>query len=174
MTEENDRKAGRRGLRDGEGTAPGGAEADVEAVLRASRALLGVVASSVADALETVTLPQFRVLVVLASSGSTAIGALAARLGAVASTFSRFIDRMEDGGFVERAPSPDSRREILVRITPKGTDIVYGATQQRRESIARILRRLGREERASIVAGLETFSAAAGEPSPETLLTLGL
>ena len=35
-----------------------------EATLRASRALLGIVARSVADALEQVTLPQFRVLVV--------------------------------------------------------------------------------------------------------------
>lgn len=157
----------------GRGT-PDGADADVEAVIRASRALLGVIATSVTEALETVTLPQFRVLVVLASSGPLPIGAVAARLNAVPSTFSRFLDRMEDAGLVARSPSPGSRREILVQLAEKGAGIVHEATQRRRESVAEILRRLGPAERAAIVAALDTFSAAAGEPSPETMLTMGL
>jgi DNA-binding MarR family transcriptional regulator len=160
--------------REAGGAGPGGADADVEAVIRASRALLGVIATSVTEALETVTLPQFRVLVVLASSGPLPIGAVAARLNAVPSTFSRFLDRMEDAGLVARSPSPGSRREILVQLAEKGARIVHEATQRRRESVAEILGRLGPSERAAIVAALDTFSAAAGEPSPETMLTMGL
>ena len=147
---------------------------DVESVLRASRALLGVIARSVAEALDSVTLPQFRVLVVLASSGPCPVGILASRLGAVASTFSRFLDRMETAGLVQRLPSPDSRRETLVGLAPKGARIVQEATDRRREAMAEILDRLAPEEHAVLVAALDTFSAAAGEPAPETLLTLGL
>lgn len=44
--------------------------------LAASRALLGVVARSVMEALEDVTLPQFRVLVVLTAHGRLPIGAV--------------------------------------------------------------------------------------------------
>lgn len=151
-----------------------GAGADVEAVIRASRALLGVIATSVTEALETVTLPQFRVLVVLASSGPLPVGAVAGRLRAVPSTFSRFLDRMEDAGLVARSPSPGSRREVLVKLTDKGARIVHEATQRRRESMAEILGRLEPDQRAALVSALDTFSTAAGEPSPESLLTMGL
>jgi DNA-binding MarR family transcriptional regulator len=147
---------------------------EVEAVLRASRALLGVVARSVAEALESVTLPQFRVLVVLASSGPMPIGTLASRLGSTPSTFSRFLDRMEEARLVARQPSPDSRREVLVALRPRGAAIVEEATEQRRKAMAEILRHLSGSERTAVVGALDAFSRAAGEPAPETLLVLGL
>ena len=147
---------------------------DVDSVLRASRALMGVVARSLTPALESVTLPQFRVLVVLASSGPLPIGLLASRLGAVASTFSRFVDRLEDTSLVEREPNPDSRREVLVRLTAKGEEMVREATDRRRHAMAEVLERLTPEERASLSHALDVFSAAADEPTPETLLVLGL
>lgn len=162
-----------RALQQGHASSQG-ADADVESVIRASRAILGMIATSVTEALETVMLPQFRVLVVLASSGPLPIGAVAARLGAVPSTFSRFLDRMEEAGLVARGPSPDSRREILVGLADKGARIVHEATQRRRESMAEILGRLDPSERGALVTALDAFSAAAGEPSPETLLTMGL
>jgi DNA-binding MarR family transcriptional regulator len=145
-----------------------------EATLRASRALLGIVARSVADALEQVTLPQFRVLVVLAGSGAMRMGALAARVGAVPSTFSRTIDRMVDGGWVARQESPQSRREILVDLTENGRRLVDEVTERRRRQVASVLTSLTTDEQQQIIAALELFSTAAGEPTPEDLLTLGL
>jgi DNA-binding MarR family transcriptional regulator len=145
-----------------------------EATLRASRALLGIVARSVADALEQVTLPQFRVLVVLAGSGAMRMGALAARVGAVPSTFSRTIDRMVDGGWVARKESPQSRREILVDLTENGRRLVDEVTERRRRQVASVLTSLTTDEQQQIIAALELFSTAAGEPTPEDLLTLGL
>lgn len=147
---------------------------EAESVLRASRALLGVIAQSVVEALESVTLPQFRVLVVLASSGSVPIGVLAGKLNSVPSTFSRFLDRMEDAGLVVRRPSPGSRREVLVALEPKGAAIVEEATKRRRRAIAEILQRLDAQERDRLVCALDSFSLAAGEPAPETLLIMGL
>ena len=99
----------------------------VEATLTASRALLGVVARSVGGALEVVSLPQFRVLVLVASEGPLRIGTLAQRMGAVPSTFSRTIDRMADGGWVVRQESPQSRREILVDLTDDDRAALFGA-----------------------------------------------
>jgi DNA-binding MarR family transcriptional regulator len=130
-----------------------------EAILTASRALLGVVARSVSPALEFVTLPHFRVLVVLASAGPLRMGTLAERMGANSSTFSRSIDRMVAGGWVERSPSPDSRREV---------------TDRRRQAISEILSKMTTEDQRSVLSALEVFSAAASEPAVEDLLTLGL
>lgn len=145
-----------------------------EATLRASRALLGIVARSVSDALEKVTLPQFRVLVVLAGSGAMRMGALAARVGAVPSTFSRSIDRMVEGGWVIRQESPQSRREILVDLTDEGRQLVDQVTERRRRQVASVLTSLAPDEQQQIIDALELFSTAAGEPTPEDLLTLGL
>lgn len=145
-----------------------------EATLATSRALLGVVARSVAEALELVTLPQFRVLVVLASSGPLRISSLAARLGAVPSTFSRTIDRMEQGGWVTRAHSSDRRREVLVDLTPHGRQLVTHVTDRRRREIHEILAQLKPDDRRAIAHALALFAAAAGEPPAEDLITLGV
>jgi DNA-binding MarR family transcriptional regulator len=150
---------------------PVGAE---ESTLIASRALLGVVARSLAEALEMVSLPQFRVMVILASSGPLRMGALAARAHTVPSTFSRSIDRMVVGGWVRRSTSPDSRREVLIELTPAGQHLVEHVTERRREEIAAILERLSPGDRAAVGSAFALFAGAAGEPPAEDLLALGL
>ncbi|QNE45884.1 MarR family transcriptional regulator [Glaciihabitans sp. INWT7] len=145
-----------------------------EAILTSSRALLGVVARSVSPALEFVTLPQFRVLVVLTSSGPLRMGSLAERMGANSSTFSRSIDRMVAGGWVERGPSPDSRREVLIRATESGRALVDEVTARRRHAVSDIIATMSAEDQQSVVSALEIFADAASEPAVEELLILGL
>ncbi|WP_170152059.1 MarR family winged helix-turn-helix transcriptional regulator [Subtercola boreus] len=146
----------------------------MEATLVASRALLGVVARSVADALTHVTLPQFRVLVIVSGTGPIRIGKLAARMNAVQSTFSRTVQRMVLMGWLHRAPSSDSRREIVVTVTAKGQALVDQVTAARRAELARILSALSEEEQAALTRAFDTFANAAGEPPLQDLLTLGL
>lgn len=145
-----------------------------EATLLVSRALLGVVARSVSSALEFVTLPQLRVLVVLSGGGPMRMGALAERLHANPSTFSRSMDKIVAGGWVERATSPDSRREVLIALTETGRAIVDEVTQRRLSEISMILDRLTIAEQDSVRAALELFAIAAGEYSVEELLVLGI
>lgn len=146
----------------------------VDATLLASRALLGVVANSVTGALQQVTLPQFRVLVILSSHGPLRIGALAELMHANPSTFSRTVDRLELGSWVERRANPGSRREVLVEATDAGLALVDEVTQQRRAEIARILERVPATQQALIAEALTLFADAAGEryaSSPSTLAT---
>ncbi|MGN6325063.1 MarR family winged helix-turn-helix transcriptional regulator [Pseudolysinimonas sp.] len=150
------------------------ADRAADAALVASRALLGVVASSLADALEDVTLPQFRVLVVLRTGGAQRMGALAQAMDVNPSTFSRFIDRMVDGGWIVRRASPDSRREVLIDLTPQGEHIVDQVSQRRRREIRRILAGMPAADRHALTEALERFAVAAGEPSARDLLVLGL
>jgi DNA-binding MarR family transcriptional regulator len=146
----------------------------IETTLTASRALLGVVARSVSTALDSVTLPQFRVLIVLSSIGPIRMGLLAEHLHAVPSTFSRSVDRMESGGWVERIDSPDSRREVIIRLTALGRALVDEVTDLRRQEIASILSRMTEAERTALQSALSAFTEAAGEPTAEELLVLGL
>lgn len=145
---------------------------EVDDVVLSSRALLAIVARTVAPALERVSLAQFRVLVVLVGAGPHRLGALAARLDAVPSTFSRTVDRMESGGWVTRSPSPDSRREILVEVTDRGRALVEQVTAARRDEIARVLERVAPERRRAMVEAFADFALAAGEPAVEDLLPI--
>lgn len=139
----------------------------------ASRALLGVVARSMTDVLHDVTLPQFRVLVLLTSVSSLRIGALAARMNAKPSTFTRTIDRMVAHGWVDRTGSSDSRREVLVKINDSGRALVDQVTMRRRREISEILGRLTPAQQTSIRAALSIFAEAAGERSADDALALG-
>ena len=145
-----------------------------DATLTASRALLGVVARSVSDVLEMVSLPQFRILVVIASSGPLRMGALAKRVGSTPSTLSRAVDRLEFGGWVRREQSPDSRREILIHLSPHGEQLVAHVTDRRRREIAEILEQLSAEDRVAVGRAFALFAAAAGESPPEDLIVLGV
>ena len=146
----------------------------VDATVVASRALLGMVARSVSTALELVTLPQFRIMVVIASEGPLRVTTLAQRMGAVPSTFSRTLDRMVANGWLSRTENPDSRREVLVQLTDKGRHLVNEVTERRRSEIRAALERLSPDARAAVMDALQTFGDAAGEPSAADLLVLGL
>jgi DNA-binding MarR family transcriptional regulator len=149
-------------------------EDTVTAVLTASRAMLGVIARSFADTLDTLSLPQFRVLVLLSSLGPQRTGALAERLGSNLSTFSRSLDRMVTSGWVRREQNPGSRREVIIALTPDGERIVAEVTERRRRDFRKILARLSPAQRDQVLAAFRTFNAAAGEPTVEDLLPLGL
>jgi DNA-binding MarR family transcriptional regulator len=147
---------------------------DVRATLTASRALTGVLARSLADVLDVVTLPQFRALVVLCSEGPLRSGVLAERLGIHQSTFTRLADRLVGQGWVRREPNAESRREVLVDLTDSGRELVTRVMESRSDEVSRILREATPEQRAAIRAGFEAFAEVAGEPDALDLLTLGL
>lgn len=148
---------------------------DADAVLTASRALLAVVARSLAPVLDQVTLPQFRALVVLSSSPEPLrSGDLAAALGVHPSTFTRTADRLVAAGWVRRVENPGNRREILVELTDDGRALVEEVTGRRRQEIEGILGRLDEADREQVHRGLEAFARAAGEPSVHDLSALGL
>ncbi|QDP95409.1 MarR family transcriptional regulator [Microlunatus elymi] len=148
--------------------------AATDATLTASRALLGVTARSVADALDEVTLPQFRVMVILSSEGRMRVGSLAERLDVVPSTFTRSLDRMVAGGWLSRNANPDNRREVLVDLTEQGHKLVQTVTTRRRNEIRTILKQMKPAQRELLISALHDFTRAAGEPSVTDLVILGI
>lgn len=142
---------------------------DLVHALRGTRALVGVIAQSLAITLEHVTLPQFRALVLLRALGTTPAGILAARLGVTASTGTRLVSRLVRGGWVERGGSESDRRLISLRLTSKGTNLVDDTRRRRERALKDILRTMPDADRAAAIDGLRRLADAAGEPSPESL-----
>ena len=142
--------------------------------LTASRALLGVIARSLATVMDTVTLPQFRVLVVLSDFGPLRMGELSEKLGANQSSFSRFADRMVIAGLIARQASAANRREVIISLTEQGQHIHDTVTEARTTEIAALLGTLTVAERDAVRTGFEIFAKAAGEPEATELMIVGL
>ena len=113
-----------------------------DAVLTASRALVGVAARSLAVVDSEVTLPQYRALVVLASRGPRLVGELAEALGIHPSTATRLCDRLVAKKLVTRTPGRDNRRETTISLSVKGRRLVDRVTVLRRREIEAIVERV--------------------------------
>jgi DNA-binding MarR family transcriptional regulator len=134
-----------------------------DALLTASRALVGVAARSLAAVVDDVTLPQYRALVVLAARGPQTVGDLADAVAVHDSTATRLCDRLVAKKLVHRAVSRGNRRETVIRLTSEGRSIVDRVTTIRRAEIERIVGRIPPALRQPAVEALEAFSEASGE-----------
>jgi DNA-binding MarR family transcriptional regulator len=142
----------------------GDADAVTDAVLTASRLLVAVSARSIAAVDDSITLAQFRLLVVLSTRGAVNLSMLADQLGVNPSTATRMIDRLIASGLVSRETSPTSRREVVVALTEAGAAAVRQVTARRRKEIAKIVGRMPVRHRQGLVDALEAFTEAGGEP----------
>lgn len=146
--------------------APGDdVEAVTSAVLTASRLLVAISARSLATVEEQVTLPQFRMLVVLATHGQMNLATLAGHLTVNPSTAMRMVDRLIGAGLLDRRTNPADRRENVLRLTAAGRRVVDDVTARRREEIAAIVTRMPPDQREGLVAALRAFTTAGGEPA---------
>lgn len=137
----------------------------VTALLTASRVLVAVAARSLAEHNESVTITQFRTLVVLGNRPNLSLNQLADELGVNASTAMRMTNRLLKSDLVTRRDNPDDRREILLALTDAGRQIVDTVTGRRRAEINRIVRAMPTPHRAELIAALRSFADAAGEPN---------
>ncbi|WP_399888852.1 MarR family winged helix-turn-helix transcriptional regulator [Streptomyces sp. BBFR51] len=135
------------------------------AVLAASRLLVAVSARSLAEVEERVTLPQFRMLMVLSTRGATKLVALAEHLRVAPSTAMRMVDRLIAAGLADRQTNPGNRRETLLTLTEEGRRTVEHVSTRRRTEVAAIVERLAPHQRAALVEALTAFSEAGGEPA---------
>ena len=143
----------------------------VAALLTASRLLVAIAAKSLAAVEETLTLPQYRLLVILDSRGPSSLARLAEALEVNPSTALRMVERLTAAGLLEKAANPARRREVQLRLTGAGWQAVRQVTEARRAEFSRIVAAMPAEERSRLVAALEAFTEAGGE-TPERLPVL--
>jgi DNA-binding MarR family transcriptional regulator len=138
-------------------------EAVTSAVLTASRLLVAVSARSLAAVEDSVTLPQFRMLVILDGHGPVKLASLAELLAVNPSTALRMVERLSTAGLVDRQVNPEVRREISLQLTESGRRVVADVTSRRREEIARVVTRLEPAQRLALIEALAAFAEAGGE-----------
>ena len=135
----------------------------IETVLTTSRVFVAIAARSLASTESDVTLPQFRLLIVLAAHGPQGLGPLAEFLAVNASTAMRMCDRLIRKGLVRRRKSSTDRREVRLALTERGRVLVDHTTAQRRIELSRLLKTMPVEEQRHLVQALAYINAVAGE-----------
>ena len=138
-----------------------------DALLTASRLLVAISARSIAHIDETITIPQFRTLVILSNHGPMNLATLAGQLGVQPSATGRMVDRLVGVGLIDRETNPTSRRELLAALTTRGREVVRQVTAHRRAEIAAIVEAMPPKERRGLVRALAAFTAAGGEPAAD-------
>jgi DNA-binding MarR family transcriptional regulator len=138
----------------------------VDAVLASSRALVALSARSIAAA-KDVTLPQYRMLVVLDSEESN-LTALAEALDVAASTAMRMVDRLEAAGLVERTVRPDNRRVTHLQLTSAGRRTVKQVTARRRRDLQKVIEQVPAGQRDTLAAAMASFAGAAERVWPSS------
>jgi DNA-binding MarR family transcriptional regulator len=150
-------------------------DGQIDAMMRASRVLVAVMAKSLAEVEDVVTPAQLRVLVLIASRGPQTLGAVAEDLGVHASNATRACDRLSAAKLIRRDDDPKDRRFLQLRLTEEGMKLVSGMMAHRRAALAEVLSRMPGPEREELERVMTSFAEAAGETHSEVMpAALGL
>jgi DNA-binding MarR family transcriptional regulator len=116
----------------------------VVALLGVSRRMKARLAQGQADPAMTFVLHQVQ------ANGSLRVSELAGCMGLDASTASRHVRHLEDGGFLARTGDPGDRRASRVRLTPKGRAALARAMRARAAVVDRAIADWPEQDRATL------------------------
>jgi DNA-binding MarR family transcriptional regulator len=151
-------------MRETQAAADAGAASEMVAVLlTASRVLVATSTRALAAVDETLTMPRFRMLVVLENAGPTNLAGLAERLAVNPSTATRRVDRLSASGMVERTPDPTDGRVTKITAPAAGRTVVREVNARRQADIARIVAAMPGGDQKALIAALRVFTEAAGK-----------
>lgn len=128
--------------------------------------MVGIAAASIAEVDDTVTMPQWRVLVLVDTSGPLNLGTVATSLGVNPSNASRICDRLIRADLLDRRESPNDRRITVLSLTVAGRRLVNQVTKHRRAAVTQVLQNMVAAHRELLRTSLDRFATAAGEPGP--------
>jgi len=138
-------------------------DSDVAALELMTRALVGLTMRSLEVLEGAVTVPQFRLLLVLDELGQVPSSRLAGRLGMLASSVTRLADRLEAAGLLVRGHDPRNRSIVTVEVTPAGRDLVARVVARRHVLLADVLDRMTAAERADAARAARRFAELAAD-----------
>jgi len=130
-----------------------------EELIEAARGIMRI-SLYAADRIGGVSVVQLRALTVLHHHGQANLGQLADDLGVTVSTTSRLVDRLVAAGLVDRRVAAHTRREIALRLTPRGRSTLARYDDLRLTSLHECLDALPDDLRETAVQGLRAFATA--------------
>jgi DNA-binding MarR family transcriptional regulator len=133
-------------------------QAELEAVVDATRVVGALIAESLASVEPPITMPQWRVLVLALDSCN--LTEVAEDLHVHPSNATRICDRLVNAGLLRRTRAKDDRRQVLLVLTAKGRRLYNAAMKARTERVAHAMAQMRAEERIALAHTMAAFSAA--------------
>jgi DNA-binding MarR family transcriptional regulator len=130
-----------------------------DALLALARGMIGL-ATRAADELGQVSVVQLRALTMLRELQPASLVQLAEGIGVTPSTTSRLVDRLVAAGYVERRTSPESRRQIELRLSPDGEATLDRYDRLRVTAMNQALEQIPGDRRSVVLEALAEFAAA--------------
>ncbi|MFF7441652.1 MarR family winged helix-turn-helix transcriptional regulator [Streptomyces sp. NPDC008122] len=109
-----------------------------------------------------VSASQLRVLYSLDREEGISLRTLGELLGSAPPSVSRMCDRLEALGFVQRLPSPVSRRQLELHLTVHGKAYLRDLRAQREEALLAVIADMSPTSRKALLRGLTGFHDAVG------------
>jgi DNA-binding MarR family transcriptional regulator len=128
-------------------------------LIAAARGMMRI-SLSAADRVGGVSVVQLRALTVLDRQGEANLVQLADDMGVTVSTTSRLVDRLVAAGLVDRRVAAHTRREVALRLTPRGRSLLMRYDDLRLASLHECLETLPAEEQQAAICGLRAFGVA--------------
>ncbi|MFI5992395.1 MarR family transcriptional regulator [Streptomyces sp. NPDC051362] len=108
-----------------------------------------------------VSASQLRVLFILEHDEGINLRTLADALGSTPPSTSRLCDRLQAVGFIERAPSITSRRELRLFLSARGRIFLTELRARRERAVEAVLAQMPAAQRTALAEGLAAFCATA-------------
>ncbi len=113
-----------------------------------------------------VTMPQAKVLYLLGALGDLHMSTLVARLGVSLSTVSGLVDRLVDHGLATRHDDPADRRQVVVGMTPAGSQFIDRFRELNARQMRELLAVLDDHELSLLRDALAALERAASRLAP--------
>lgn len=114
------------------------------------------------------SMPQFSVLMQLHHKGACGMSDISERFEITPAAASQLVDKLVQGGFIQREEDPTDRRAKLLNLTEKGGELIQQGHVERYRWVDELGRKLTAEERARVSEALDLMTRAAQDLEAES------
>ncbi len=148
-----------------------GSESVVDSILRSSRAILSIAVKSLNEIEETISIPQYRILVILGGRGELPMSEIVKETSLAPASATRLCDDLLKKGLIDRGAHHDDRRQVIITITNEGSQLLRRVTESRRQMITEAVANLNETDLNEVEEGFALFANASPEPDEKMLST---
>ena len=109
------------------------------------------------------SMPQFGLLMQMHHKGDCGMSEVSERFDITPAAASQLVDKLVQGGLVQRVEDPHDRRAKLLNLTEKGRELVQQGIQERYRWVDEVGSKLSAEERAKVAEALTLLTEKAKE-----------
>ncbi|MBP6177089.1 MAG: MarR family transcriptional regulator [Anaerolineales bacterium] len=107
------------------------------------------------------TMPQFSILMQLHHKGPCGMSAISERFDITNAAASQLVEKLVQGGYLERAEDPSDRRARLLRLSMNGEKLLSKGLEERHRWLDEVTSQLSGEESARVAEALNILTNAA-------------